>query len=111
MSKEKKQGHPRFYELLKEESKLHSMKNKDYARGGNPMGNFNRVASTLAQYPGLDLSKPEVVAMVYMLKQLDASLWMISQGFEGDVENVGTRMGDVSVYSKIIRILHEEEKQ
>lgn len=108
-SRKGKYGHPRFYELLEIESDLHSRKNKDYTKGGDPMGNFKRVGNILSNYPGLDLSKPEVVALVYMLKQLDAFMWMTSQGYEGEVEDRGKRLEDTGVYSKIIRIICEEE--
>lgn len=101
-------GHPDFIDMTLDELKLHSEKNKDYAQGGDPLGNFKRVAKILGQYPNLDLSKPEVVAIVYMMKQLDAALWMLSQDYEGKVENVDTRLCDVHVYAKLARILHKE---
>ena len=102
-------GHPDFYTMTEQELKLHSEKNKDYAQGGDPLGNFKRVAHILSAYD-LDLSKPEVVAIVYMMKQLDAALWMLSQGYEGEVESVDTRLQDVHVYAKLARILHTELK-
>ena len=98
-------GHPYFTEMTLDELALHSDKNHDYARGGDPLGNFTRVATIMAQYPGLKLSNPAVIAAVYMLKQLDACLWMLSQGFEGDVENTDTRLTDVHVYAKIMRLI------
>lgn len=105
----KYQGHPGFVELTEDELALHSAKYKDYAHDGDPLGNFKRVANILGQYPGLDLSQPEVIGMVYMLKQLDAALWMLSQGYEGEIEDVDTRMRDVHVYGKLIRLLHKGE--
>lgn len=99
-------GHPGFYALTEEEVKLHAAKNRDYAQGGDPLGNFNRVAAILALYPGLELAKPETVAVVYMLKQLDAAMWMLAQGYEGRVEGVDSRLRDVHVYAKLVRILH-----
>ncbi len=101
-------GHPDFLKLTEDELQLHSSKNRDYAQGGDPLGNFKRVASILANYPNLDLSKPEIVALVYMFKQLDAALWMLSQGYEGKTENIDTRLRDVHVYGKLARILHKE---
>jgi hypothetical protein len=101
-------GHPKFYELCKEEMDLHSRKNHDYAKGGNPLGNFQRVAKILSLYPGLKTSDPSIVAIVYMLKQLDASLWMLSNGHQAKVEGHKERWQDVSVYSKIISILIDE---
>ena len=109
MSKEY-HGHPDFYKITQEEIELHSSKNKDYAQGGDPLGNFKRVASILSLYPGLKPSTPIVVALIYALKQLDAALWMLSQGYEGKVENIDTRLQDVHVYMKLARILHREEK-
>jgi len=101
-------GHPRFKELTGEELRIHDAKNTDYARGGDPLGNFRRVAGILGQYPGLDLAQPAVVALVYLMKQLDAVLWMMCRGYDGEVENKGTRLGDVGIYAKLARILDEE---
>jgi len=101
-------GHPLFYKLTEEEIKLHSEKNRDYAQGGDPLGNFKRVSAIKKLYPGLPWESPIGVALGYMLKQLDAALWMISQGYEGEVENVDTRLRDVHVYAKLARILRRE---
>lgn len=106
--KEKHCGHPRFHELTKLESELHNRKNADYARGGDPLGNFYRVADILDNYPKLDLGNPVVVALCYMLKQLDCALWMLNEGFEGDVEGFCERMFDVGVYAKLTQVLREE---
>jgi hypothetical protein len=102
------QGHPDFLELTKQELELHSAKNRDYAQGGDPLGNFKRVAGILGQYPGLNLSNPTVVAIVYMLKQLDAVLWAMSQGYEGQVESLDDRMQDIHIYMKLARILWKD---
>jgi hypothetical protein len=94
-----------YEELTLKELELYRAKNKDYTKGGSPFGNFERVSSILSLYPKLKLSNPQVVAMVYLMKQLDASLWMMSEGYEGTVENIDTRLTDVHVYSKIARLL------
>lgn len=103
-------GHPLFYEMLEAERKLHSEKNSDYAKGGNPLGNFNRVAAIMSNYPKLKLDSPTVIAIVYAMKQLDAALWMLSEGYEGKVENIDARLQDVHVYMKLARILETERK-
>ena len=69
------------------------------------MGNFYRVANVLSNYPGLDCSKPEVVALIYALKQWDAAMYMISQGYDGKVEGVEERLQDDYIYKKIARII------
>ena len=99
-------GHPKFYELTKQEMQLHSDKNRDYTLGGDPLGNFKRVSAVLKIW-GHDIS-PELVALVYMLKQLDCAFWQLSQGYEGQVEGFDSRLEDVSIYAKLVRILKAE---
>jgi len=103
-------GHPVFYELTMDEMQLHSNKNRDYAQGGDPLGNFNRVSQIKRLYPNLDWASPVGVCIGYMLKQFDAALWMLNQGYEGEVEDIDTRLRDCHVYLKIVRILHRESQ-
>ena len=102
-------GHPEFIARMVNLLDLHDGKNHDYAKGGDALGNFKRVASLLSNYPGLDLSKPAVVAFVYALKQIDAVLWMLSQGHEAVVEGVSERLDDISVYMQLVALLLGEE--
>lgn len=99
-------GHPRFKELTDEEITLHNAKNRDYARGGNPLGNFYRVSDMIKSF-GMDLS-PAQVGFIYMMKQVDAAGRMIFSNYEGDTEGLKERLQDVSIYSKLITILKEE---
>ncbi len=98
-----------FKQLTMEELNLYQSKNKDYTQGGDVYGNFKRVSSILALYPKLKLSNPQVIAMVYLMKQLDSVLWMLSESYEGEVENIDTRLTDVHVYAKIIRLLGDKK--
>lgn len=100
-------GHEDFIPMSIDEMELHSTKNHDYAFGGDPLGNLIRGSQILSLYPKLDLSDPTVYAMVLMLKQLDAALWMKNQGHIAKVEGIVARMTDVSVYSKIVCILEK----
>lgn len=101
-------GHPDFVTLTVDELALHSTKNHDYAKGGKPTGNFDRVAAILANYPKLSLADPRVVALVYTLKQLDAVLWGLSEGIEHKVEGLNSRLQDISVYSKIVMCINND---
>lgn len=103
-------GHPMFAELTKEELELHEQKNKDYRSVADPLANFKRVASWMALYPDMNWATPECVAIIYALKQQDAALSLLERGYEGSVETVDTRARDVSIYWKILRILHREGK-
>lgn len=98
-------GHPDFIPMTLDEIRLHSLKNFDYAAGGDPLGNFERVGIIQSLYPNVDHSHPAVVALDYSLKQFDAAMHMIDQGYEGEVENIETRLRDVTIYSKLARIL------
>jgi hypothetical protein len=104
-------GHKGFIPMTIEEIELHSKKNLDYARGGKPAGNFDRVGAIVGRYPGINWGKPQNVAIFYLLKQLDAYLWLESQGEEGEVEGKDARLGDVSVYTKIARLIIRDEKK
>lgn len=104
-------GHEFFYEQTQKEEELHSRKNHDYARGGNPLGNFTRVASILSLYPNLDHTDPVVVAIVYALKQWDAALWMLNNGHSSVTgEGLHERFQDVSIYSKLARCLLKDRE-
>jgi len=108
----RKEGHPRFYELLEQYAKLHSRKNTDYAKGGKqgPLGNFSRVSSIMSLYPGMDWDSSFGVALCYMLKQLDAALILRSTKRESIAgEPIPIRLADVAVYATIARIIWEEE--
>ena len=101
-------GHPDFIKLCINEMELHSAKNYDYAHGGNPLGNFYRVSDMLKLF-GADIS-PAQVAFIYLMKQLDATGRMLFQNYEGGTEGISSRLKDISVYSKLIQILLNEEK-
>ena len=103
-------GHSRFIDLTIAEMDLHSRKNHDYAHGGDPLGNFDRVATILSLYPDLDPSEPSTVAIIYLCKQFDAAMWQQSQKHSTVVEGNDERWGDISVYAKIIRLLKHKEK-
>ena len=101
-------GHKLFKELTEEELRLHEAKNKDYRSDSDPLANFKRVAAWMTLYPKMNWATPECVAIIYAMKQQDATLSLMERGYEGSVENVDTRARDVHVYWKIIRILHRE---
>lgn len=102
-------GHPKFYDIVDELTTMYVKKNHDYACGGDPLGNFNRVAKILSLYPGLKLSDPSVVALVYSLKQLDAVMWMLSNGHAPTVEGIAERLQDIAVYAILEMILSKEK--
>ena len=101
------QGHPKYLELTEQELILHSLKNHDYARGGDPLGNFKRVSDTLTAW-GYDMP-PRDVAFMFLMKQLDAVGNMLGQGYEGKTEGINGRLMDIAVYAKLMIILGEEK--
>jgi len=100
-------GHTDFIKMGLAEMQLYSDKNHDYALGGDPLGNFKRVSAILTVW-GYDIP-PALVALIYALKQQDAYMWMLSQGYDGEVEGIDARLGDDHVYKKLARILYKEE--
>ena len=105
-------GHPDFVSIGLNEISLHSRKNHDYAGGGRPLGNFERAAAILKLYPNFPYDTPEGWAVLHLLKQLDAVMWGMSQRIRHKVEGLESRLGDISVYAKIIQcILRERESK
>lgn len=100
-------GHPDFIPMCLKEIELHSKKNADYAHDGDPLGNFYRVSDALTQW-GIKCP-PSIVAFIYMMKQVDAVGQMLGREYEGQVEGVDDKLQDISVYAKLVRILHREE--
>ena len=103
-------GHPRYVELSLLELQLHNEKNHDYAKGGSPLGNFERRSKLMKLWPGFDWDSPFGIAMDGTLKQLDAAMHMRAQKVEAKVEDIPTRLKDIVVYTKIAIILYEEEE-
>lgn len=101
-------GHAQFIPTMLAQVELHSNKNHDYARGGNPLGNFNRVASILALYPNFPVATPEGVAFIYALKQLDAEAWSMCQGGECKVEGLDERTTDQAIYANLRKCMRSE---
>ena len=94
-------GHPRFTELLTEFAELHSNKNFDYARGGDPLGNFKRCADILG-------TTPAQFAWSLVYKQIDAVTHAFKQGGEQKVESVRDKLRDIAVYATLMIIMLEE---
>ncbi len=103
-------GAPEFTDIMLESLRLHSDKNHDYASGGDPMGNFDRVSAIFSLYPGLDLSDREVVALVYMMKQVDAVLWHKAKKVAAKVEGQDGRLADIAVYASLVRVMQRRIK-
>lgn len=104
-------GHPDFIQRCIDEAELHNDKNHDYASGGRPLGNFERVAAILALYPGFPYDTPYGAAIVYAMKQLDAVLWGLAKNVEHKVEGFDPRCQDISVYFKLIPIMIKEHSE
>lgn len=106
-------GHPQVYEILRRLAQLHSDKNTDYAAGGPPLGNFERVGQWITTYQlwKLAQTRPALFTSIcYLLKQLDAVFDMLGKQREAVVESVPKKLDDVAVYSIIAQVLYEEGK-
>ena len=105
---ENRHGHPDFYKYTEEMNLTHDDKNREYAQGGDPLGNFKRVSAILKVW-GWDIP-PWLVAVIYELKQTDCAMWMLAQGYQGELETIDERLEDKGVYSVLERILVKEEQ-
>ena len=105
---ERRHGHPLFYSLTQKENELHESKNRSYSGEGDPLGNFNRVASLLALYPGLDYTDPSVVLLFYTLKHVDALIWSFTSK-ASDKKARKESAPDISVYMKILQCIEDDK--
>lgn len=94
-------GHPKFNELMLEQMKLHSDKNAGYAGGGVSLGNFDRAANIMANYPNFPVDSPFGITMMYVLKHFDRIMWDITNGKKPSDD----ALADISVYMTILRCM------
>ena len=93
------------FDQLIDELDLYERKNADYAKKGDRHGNFLRVSTIKRIYPNMDWSSPIGTALCYGLKQFDAAMQMMSEGYEGKVEGKEERLRDWIVYLEIVRAM------
>lgn len=97
-------GHPRFYELLEEESRIHSDKNHDYASSEDPLKNFREVGKTMGM-------KAWKVAYFFVVHKFYRLVNLLQSGKTPLNESVPDTLTDMSIYIKLFRILWEEEEE
>ena len=95
----KRHGDPRFYALLDEIAELHSRKNHDYARDGEPFSNFNRARSF-----GVEPWRGVLVRMSDKWSRIEE----LSNGKTPKNESLRDSLVDNAVYSLICVLLLDE---
>ncbi len=85
---------------------MHDRKNKGYAEGGAPLGNFERSAAIMANYPDINLAHPAAIAMMFVLKHFDRVMWDLNIGREPNAESVT----DIGVYLAIINCITHDRR-
>lgn len=99
---------PQFIKAIARLLCLLEYKNHDYTAGGDPFGNFRRVARIMTNYDDYPYDTPEGVAMFLLLKQFDAVMWALCKDIKPKVEGIEGRTDDVANYSLITGILSGE---
>jgi len=97
-------GHPRFYELLREIGILHDLKNKDYSKKGSPLSNFKECEDF-----GIDPWKGVMVRLSD--KWSRAKQLTLTNSPSVESESILDTFRDMAVYSLIALILYEEKKE
>jgi hypothetical protein len=99
-------GHRKFNELMIEMMQLHSDKNKGYAGGGVPLGNFRRVAQIMSLYPNFPIESPSGMVIMYCMKHIDRVLWDMSRSLRPSDES----LADIAVYMTILRCINHDSE-
>ncbi len=94
-------GDPRFYALLEDIAELHSRKNHDYAKDGEPLSNFNR-----ARALGVEPLTGVLVRMTDKWSRIEE----LSRGKVAKNESLRDSLIDNAVYSLIAVLLLEEQQ-
>jgi hypothetical protein len=101
-------GFKHFIDLAILNISTHNNKNHDYTKGDTPDANFRRVSSILSLY-SLSIHDKRVVAVIYMLKQLDAYLNMLANDYQSVTgEGKCERLADIAVYANILACMELE---
>jgi len=87
--------------------KLHSEKNRGYASGGAPLGNFNRTAHIMKNYPRFPITTPIGVLMMYVLKHYDRIMYDLNRGLDPSDDS----LRDIAVYVTIARCILYDNNQ
>lgn len=98
-------GHPAFNDMMLDQMELYSRKNTNYAGGGSPLGNFNRVANMMKSYPNLQQGDPAVALIGMVVKQIDNVLWALNTAKFYSSESIDEHLADISVYMNILRCM------
>ena len=101
-------GHPHFVGIAYDMMHLHNDKNRQYASGGHPLGNFQRVANIMRNYQNLEQGDPAVALIGMVIKQIDNILWSLDQKRFYKQEQVMAHLGDVAVYFTILQCMWQD---
>jgi len=99
----KLRGHPRFHELVKQMSELHSKKNHDYAGTEQPLNNLREVV-------GMGIPAWVGVGVRLSDKYTRMKNFIKNREFEFKEESLKDTMMDMAVYALLCIILFEEEQ-
>jgi hypothetical protein len=103
-------GHPEFYRVVEEISKLHDGKNRQYAMPDDPLGNFRRTGKIIAKMlkPGLNPTLASCLA--FMSKQVDGVYEIFGEDKKDTFDSLEDKLLDTAVYSIIGIILVREAR-
>lgn len=102
-------GHPAFNDMMISQMELHDRKNKNYAGGGNPLGNFLRVAKIMSSYPNIPHGDPATAVIGMVIKQWDNILWAMNTGRFYSEGSIDEHLADISVYMNILRCIRIDD--
>lgn len=101
-------GHPMFHEVVREITRLHEEKNRQYATSTDPLGNFRRTGQIISKMlkPGLNPSLASCLA--FMSKQVDGVYEIFGEDKKNTVDSLEDKLLDIAIYSIIGIVLVRE---
>lgn len=106
----KRYGHPLFNVIVEEIKALHEEKNRQYASGDDPLGNFRRTGQIISKLlkPGIDPSLASCLA--FMSKQVDGVYELFGESKENTIDSLEDKLQDIAIYSIIGMIMVRESR-
>lgn len=106
-------GHSKFRPLLQEIAELHDKKNKQYASGEDPLGNFKRGAQACKSFFNEEIQsnifKLEMAyATILAYKQIDGAMQILSLNKKGTPDSLAEKLRDVITYFCIIDCINSD---
>jgi hypothetical protein len=103
-------GHPKFYEVRKQNEELYSAKHYQYATDDDPMSNFRLCGNVIHKLLKPGVNPTIAAALTLMSKQVVGVYEIVGEGKTGTIDSLEDKLRDIEIYASILQVLVAESK-